>query len=148
MVSKDLATAGPEFWFDLLRRVNPASGSAARPPSWWANSGVRTELPDGTGLPWDLETPGHHSHRSSITATQGHVLVDLWVGPQPQLFASQTYHVLLEAIQGSALTDSLFDVALACPPEIKQWLRDAFLIDGECLTTALTVIDSSHNRQV
>jgi len=49
-VSKDLATAGPEFWFDLLRRVDPASGSAARPPSWWANSGVRTELPYSTSL--------------------------------------------------------------------------------------------------
>ena len=136
-VSKDLATAGPEFWFDLLRRVDPASGSAARPPSWWANSGVRTELPYSTSLTWDLETPGNHNHRSSITATQGRVLAHLWVGLQ--LFASQTYHVLLQAIQGGALTDSPFDVALACPPEIKKWVQDAFLIEGECLTTALTV---------
>ena len=49
-VPKDLATAGPAFWFDPLRRVDPASGSATRSPSWWDNNGVRTELPDGTGL--------------------------------------------------------------------------------------------------
>jgi len=52
---------------------------------------------------------------------------------------AHTYHVLLEAIQGGALTTILFDVVMACPPEIKRSVQDTFLIDGERLVTSLTM---------
>ena len=122
-VSKDLATAGPAFWFDPTRRIDPSSTDANRPAAWWTARGIRTKIPDDTGLTWDFQTPDQYKHRSSISPTQARVLADLWQGTQPQVFARQTYDVLLEAIQRSAHNDCLFDVAMACPPEIKRWVR-------------------------
>ena len=138
-ISKVLATTGPPLWFDPERRVDVASGTAPHSPEWWKAMGMRTMVPDGDSMTWDFETPGQQKHRSTITESQGRVLAKFWVGPTSHTFASQTHQVLKEALQGHLQQDCLFQVALACPPELKRWARDVFLLDGEQLTTALTM---------
>jgi len=137
VISHVLAACGPTLWFDTSRRLCASSGIPQHDSAWWANHNV--EMGEPGCQQWELAGTNYQENTPTITGDRCRSLRHHWKGRLHESFSQDAHRVLREALSPEGSNNTGLEMVADCQLELKAWIRDVFDIQGERMTSALTV---------
>jgi len=88
---------------------------------------------------WELTGTNHQENTPTITGDWCRSLRHHWKGGLHESFLQDAHRVLREALSPEGSNNTGLGMVADCQLELKVWIRDVFDIQGERMTSVLTV---------
>ena len=134
VIAAQMASAGYALWFDPKRRLTPDANSQANAHRWRASTAFEQSNEQRHLVVITSNTATHQA-----TAERLNCLTSIWRSESISSLAEQAVIVMKEAVIKAHAQDSSMHMVAQVPLELRAWLRDAFHLHGEAMTSALTL---------
>jgi len=89
---------------------------------------------------WELTGTNHQENTPTITGDRCRSLRHHWKGRLHESFSQDVHRILREALSPEGSSNTGLGMVADCQFELKAWIRNIFDIQGERMTSALTVL--------